>query len=143
MKKMGIIAAVALLAIAATGCKQAPKYALTDGQWVLISWQDDADQEIVVTANRPTMTFDTAGTVTGFAGCNDFSGRYEQSGEKITVDMGAMTMKMCLDMESEDRMAKQMPLVTAFEIDGNQLILFNADGQELFRFDNTAAEAQQ
>ncbi len=104
MKTITKITAVALFAIAAAGCKQASKYALTDGEWALISWNDDAGEEQVVVTNRPTMKFDSESKVSGNAGCNQFSGRYTVKEEEITIDMGALTRKMCLDMTLEEQM---------------------------------------
>lgn len=140
MKKLlKAVAALSLFA-AMVSCSSAPKYALTDGEWALSSWMDDQGEEMVVTQNRATMTFADDSKVNGNAGCNQFMGKYEVNGDKIKISMGGMTMKMCLDMTIENRMVKEIPNVTSFEIDGNQLILFNAEGKELFRFDNTVAE---
>lgn len=139
MKTIVKIATAALLAVAAMSCKQAPKYALTDGQWVLISWNDVGGQEQMVVENRPTMQFAADALVSGSAGCNRFSGRYEVNNEMIVIDLGAMTRMMCLDMTLENRMVEQMPNVDRFEIDGNQLILFGGEN-ELFRFDNQVVD---
>lgn len=141
MKKIMMIAAAAVLAFTAMSCKNAPKYELTDGEWMLISWNDEGGEEMMVTANRPTMKFDAEMKVHGFAGCNQFNGRYEVTGQTIKIDMGAMTMKMCMDMTTENHMVMLMPNVVHFEIEGNQLILSNKDNKELFRFDNTVVPA--
>ena len=143
MKTIAKLAAVALFAIAATGCKQTPKLALTDGEWAMVSWQNDAGEQQMVVTNRPTMKFDTESKVSGNAGCNNFSGTYVVEKDLITVNMGAMTRKMCLDVTLENRMTAQMPNVAAFKIDGNLLILSDKDGKEIFRFDNTAVAAGQ
>lgn len=139
MKKIVMSLIVALVILSATACKQAPKLSLADGEWVLTAWLDETGEEQMVTANRPTMMFTTESKVSGMAGCNHFSGTYTVDGQNLTVDMGALTRKMCLDMTLENRMVGQMPNVAAYKIDGNQLILSNKEGKELFRFDNAAA----
>ena len=141
MKTFIKIAAVAVLAITAMSCKTAPKYELTDGEWVMTAWHNDGGEEMMITQNRPTMKFEE-GRVFGMAGCNNFNGRYKAEGDKMEVDLGAMTMKMCLDMTLENRMVTTMPLVTNFKIDGNQLLLFNKEGKELFRFDNAVEKTE-
>jgi heat shock protein HslJ len=44
---------------------------------------------------RPTMTFAPDGTVTGNAGCNQYSGTYRTDGSSITISNVASTMMMC------------------------------------------------
>ena len=139
MKVLFGTAAALLLVVFAAGCGETPKYGLTDGEWVMTSWTTDAGEEMVVTQNCPTMLFGSGSELTGNAGCNNFSGRYELDGDKITINLGAMNMRMCMDMTVEDRVLRQMPNVVSFEIDGNQLLLFNKEKKELFRFDNAVA----
>ena len=121
-------------------CKPAPKYTLTDGEWMMVAMTDNEGAETMITQNRPTMKFTEELTVHGMAGCNNFMGKYTPGQEEgaIKIDLGGMTMKMCLDMTVENRMVRMIPRVTAYQIDGNQLLLFNKDGMELFRFDNVA-----
>ena len=141
MKTLFKTVAVLSLFAALVGCKSAPKYVITDGEWALSAWVDDAGEEMVVTQNRATMKFGEDSKVNGNAGCNQFMGKYEVNGDKIKIDMGGMTMKMCMDMTIENRMVTQMPNISSFKIDGNHLILFNGEGKELFRFDNTVVPA--
>ena len=143
MKTIAKMAAMALFAIAAVGCKPTPKYALTDGQWELISWNDTAGGEQMVVENRPTMKFGAEAKLSGNAGCNNFAGRYQVGDDQtIEIDLGALTRKMCLDMTLEDQMVRRMPNVDRFKIDGNQLILF-AGEREIFRFDNVVVNDQR
>ncbi len=137
------MAAVALFAIAAAGCKQAPKYALTDGEWVMTAWYDADGEERMVTQNRPTMTFTAESTLSGNAGCNNFAGRYQVGDDQtIEIDLGALTRKMCLDMEIESRMTAEMPNVVRYAIEGNHLSLYNAGDKELFRFGNSVQKTE-
>jgi heat shock protein HslJ len=142
MKTILNMAAAALLVIAAAGCKPASKYALTDGQWVMTAWYDADGTERMVTQNRPTMTFAAESTLSGNAGCNNFSGTYTADQEKITIDLGAMTRKMCPDMEIENQLATRMPDVVRYVIEGNHLMLYSAAGKELFRFGNSVQQAE-
>ncbi len=139
MKTIVKIAAAAVLALAAMSCKETPKYALTDGQWVLIAWIDDAGAEQMVVDNRPTLRFTAEGAISGNAGCNLFSGLYRAEEETIQLDLGAMTRKFCLDMTLENRTVEQMPLIDRYVIEGNQLMLY-AGEKEVFRYDNQVIE---
>lgn len=139
MKTFLKIAAAAALTLAAMSCKEAPKYTLTDGQWVLIAWSDAEGVEQMVVENRPTLRFDAEGRISGNAGCNRFSGQYRAEEEVIQIDLGAMTRKFCLDMTLENRTVEQMPLVDRYVIEGNQLTLY-AGETELFRYDNQVIE---
>lgn len=131
--------AVASLLVALISCNSTPKTALTDGEWVLHSLQTTAGDEMVVTTNKPTMTFGDSAQLNGFAGCNGFFGSYKVTGEEIKIDLGGMTLKMCADMDVENSFVTEMPMVSYFDIDGNQLILKNQDKKELFRFDHVSA----
>ncbi len=143
MKTIVNMAAAALLTIAMFACNQAPKLSLTDGEWALISWQDNVGEEQVVVSNRPTMKFAAEAKLSGNAGCNNFAGRYEVGDDgRIQIDLGALTRKMCLDMTLEEQMVHGMPNVDRFKIDGNQLILF-AGEKEIFRFDNAVVNDRQ
>ena len=142
MKTIIKVMAAASLFLAVVGCKSTPKYNLTDGEWVMTAWYDNNGEERMVTQNRPTMKFEEA-TVTGNAGCNQFMGRYEaKEKDAIKIDMGGMTLKMCMDMEVENRMVTEMPNVTSYKIDGNHLSLYNAQNKELFRFGNTVKKEE-
>jgi heat shock protein HslJ len=44
---------------------------------------------------RPTMTFAADGTVSGTAGCNQYSGKYRIDGSSISITDVASTMMMC------------------------------------------------
>lgn len=139
MKNVLKTLAIVSLFAAAVSCGTTPKYDLTDGSWAMHSWTNDEGEEMVVTQNRPTMTFADSARLFGNAGCNNFFGRYEVNDEKISIDLGGMTMMMCMDMEVENRIVSVMSTVDKFTIDGNQLVLW-ADDKELFRFDNVVVE---
>ena len=135
--------AAAAFFTALVSCNSTPKTALTDGEWVLHSMVNHAGEEMVVTQNKPTINFTDSARVNGSAGCNGYFGIYEVTGQDIKIDLGGMTMKMCLDMEVENAFTSQMPSVTNYEIEGNQLLLKNQNKEEIFRFDHVAPAAQQ
>ncbi len=87
-----------------------------------------------------TATFATDGSLSGSAGCNDFTGTYTVDGGKLTVGPLASTRKLCstpdgiMDQEA-DYLAALSSAVT-FQNDGNNLTLLNADGQRVVAYNS-------
>ncbi len=105
-----------------TGCAGDPQRLLTG-----VSWKDSS-----ATENVATMTFAPETRVSGFAGCNYFTGNYTITGEGIDFSSFAMTKRMCPpeQMDYEDRLMQQLTQVTNFKVfaDGTlRLQLRNGD----------------
>lgn len=63
--------------------------------------------------------------VTGFGGCNNFSGKYQVSGDSILIkDVGA-TRKTCLEQRIEDAFFKALDGVVSFKASKNNLKLYD------------------
>ena len=77
-----------------------------------------------------TITFDEANSkVSGFSGCNNFSGNYTTEGNTIKFSALGSTKKMCVDKNSnlvESKMMAALGKVTNFEIKGDKLILLDS-----------------
>ena len=73
------------------------------------------------------------GTISGFSGCNNFSGLYELDGENIKIQSLASTEMACLDsrmMEQESQFMSLLQSVSFAKIrDGKYLELSNSKGQ--------------
>src|SRR6187200_3645683 len=74
---------------------------LTGVQWQLASIRQTtpAYQGVVPAADQPryTITFNTDGTYSGTADCNQISGTYMASGNTLTITAGASTLAFCPD----------------------------------------------
>ncbi len=94
----------------------------------------------IVTGSNITVTFKDDGTLNGFGGCNNYSGRYTANNGQITVSEVNQTNIFCADpagvMEQEGAYINALRAAATFEIPGMslQLIVRNAAGQEILRY---------
>ncbi|WP_296703542.1 META domain-containing protein [Algoriphagus sp.] len=89
---------IILLAFLLVECKPVQKTAmglLENKTWELNSMNDISSLQESFPSGVPTLEFSEAGKLTGFSGCNDFSGIYSLEGKKLKLDPGAMTRKAC------------------------------------------------
>ncbi|WP_111493538.1 MULTISPECIES: META domain-containing protein [Marinobacter] len=84
--------------------------------------------------NAPYIVFLDDGRVNGFAGCNDFRGRYGTfEGQFRFVEMAA-TRKICPGEPVEPAFMKAMRQTVAVDIKDDELLLLNTEGQPLAVF---------
>lgn len=89
-------------------------------------------------AREPGLAFDAATRrVSGFGGCNRFTGGYARTGvDGLTFGPSAGTMMACIDgMETEDAFLKAMPRVKAYNILQRILEMYDEAGTLLARFE--------
>jgi copper homeostasis protein (lipoprotein) len=87
---------------------------------------------------EPGLTFDAAATrVSGFGGCNRFTGGYARSGDDgLTFGPSAGTMMACVDgMDKESAFLKTMSQVRTYNILGTFLAMYDEAGTLLARFE--------
>jgi heat shock protein HslJ len=101
------------------------------------SWKatgiNDGKSAVVTTAatEQVTATFGTDGTISGFAGCNNYNGPFvESNGSGLTIGPLAVTKKACEGEAAtvEDAYLAALAKVAKFEIAGDQLTLRDAGG---------------
>jgi heat shock protein HslJ len=71
------------------------------------------------------------GTLGGSTGCNSFSGDWMQAGPELTLELGPMTLRACLDPvtdRQEQLVLAMLPAVRTFDVDGGVLTLRDAAG---------------
>ncbi|GHT53786.1 hypothetical protein FACS189446_2060 [Bacteroidia bacterium] len=74
-------------------------------------------------------------TVSGNLGCNTFSGTYDQkTGNRIKFSQVAATLKMCLNMETEDGLKKVLEVADNYNVTEKNLVLNRARMAPLARF---------
>ena len=94
----------------------------------------------ILTNTNMTITFSSDGTLNGFSGCNNYSGRYTANNGQITVSEINGTNMFCVDppgvMEQEGAYINALRAAASFEIPGMsaQLIIRNAATQEILHY---------
>ena len=110
--------------------------ALTGTSWTLASASIDGDD--VAAVGTSTLEFgDDGTTLAGSTGCNQFSGTYTQSGSDLTIELGPVTLRACVDADAtaqEAAVLAQLPEVASYAVDG-QLRLTDADDVTLLVYD--------
>ncbi len=82
-------------------------------------------------ADHPiTFAFDAEGNITGDTSCNRFGGDCQIEGDKIKVGLLRSTRRACQAdvMQQEHRFLALLGVVTAWSIEGNELVLTTPDG---------------
>ena len=74
--------------------------------------------------------------IRGFSGCNRFFGHYAVSNDQLYFNQLASTRMMCLEaMEQEQQFLETLGSTSRFEIKGDVLMLYAADGRAILRFE--------
>ncbi|UCG25952.1 MAG: META domain-containing protein, partial [Chloroflexota bacterium] len=85
-----------------------------------------------------TAQFNDDGTVGGSSGCNNYNAAYEADGTNINIQASpaAMTLMACpeLVMEQETAYLAALDAAETFEINGDELVLYDADGNPVAQF---------
>jgi heat shock protein HslJ len=133
--------ALALLVVAActAGCaggedtSEADTVTLEGPQWALVS---GIDLEIEDPASAPSATFDGGG-VSGRAICNSYASAYTVEGSSLHVQPVALTRIACPPPGPalEDAFFDALEGVGSWEIEDDELVLMDADGDESLRFE--------
>jgi putative lipoprotein len=74
--------------------------------------------------------------IRGFSGCNRFFGHYAVSNDQLYFNQLASTRMMCFEaMEQEQQFLETLGSASRFEINGDVLMLYAADGRAILRFE--------
>ncbi|MBN3580852.1 META domain-containing protein [Algoriphagus aestuarii] len=122
---------VLFLAFLLIHCKPIQKTAvgmLIQNQWELQSLRGSTDLKNLFPSSLPFFDFDEAGKLSGFTGCNNFSGLYSLEGKDLKLDPGAITQKACLG-EGENQFLEAIKQVNTFSGDAGKLILAGESGE--------------
>jgi heat shock protein HslJ len=84
---------------------------------------------------KPYIIFDTAGQYNGNLGCNIFFGTYYQKRQKIEIEYGSATKRLCPNMEIEKIvMGAIRKDINNFVIEGKNLTLYSGK-KEIMKFE--------
>ncbi len=106
---------------------------LTGTTWVAVGINNGKQAvQSVVAGTEVTAVFGLDGTVSGKAGCNQYSAGYTVDGDKMTIDAPRSTRMFCSEpagaMEQEAAYLAALEKVATYRIDGNRLELRASDG---------------
>ncbi len=111
-----------------------PPIGISGTSWKLSAFNNGQGAFVtVLEGTEISANFGEDGSLSGSAGCNNYTTQYEVDGSSITIGMAASTMMMCSDpagiMEQEAQYLASLPKATKFVSLG--VILYLADDQYL------------
>jgi len=110
-----------------------PDVSLTNTYWKLVELNGGAvepgeDRELHMTLRGDDQ-------VSGYAGCNHFTGSVTVAGDGIAFGPIASTRRMCANaMQQEDALLQALENAARFAIEGEDLAIENAGGEMTMRF---------
>ena len=103
--------------------------ALSANPWQWVSFTNPVEQYQIADPESYTLTFNTDGTVTIKADCNNAAGSYTEDGSSLSIEIGPSTMALCPpESRSEDFLKYLGSAAIYFFQDGNLFIDLMADG---------------
>lgn len=107
---------------------------ISDTNWALVSYGEADAPTLAVPDAEAIISFDAEGGLSGNVGCNQFSGTYEVSGDKLVIGPLISTRMACADdilMQQETTVMMLLNDSHTFEVDGDMLTISSADGSTL------------
>jgi heat shock protein HslJ len=93
-----------------------------------------------------TASFSDDGSLTGSAGCNSYGTIYHLDGANLSIEPPGSTKMYCSEppgiMEQENRYLALLTEVASVRLEGNRLILTDADGTDLLFFEQATSSPE-
>lgn len=109
--------------------------------WILVAYAAPPGVTTPLPTVQVTAQF-TGDEVRGLTGCNEYSAPYSQDGEKIRFDAAISTKIFCAEpeglMQQESDFLNAFGLAASHKIEGRILNFYNADGQTVLQFMQSA-----
>lgn len=103
-----------------------------DGEWKLTTFKGGVLNKMIV---LPTINFDLEEQrIFGNAGCNNYFAGIEMNGNELTFSAAGATLMACIDENIEGEYLSILEEVKSFEVNGNELEFFDANGESLVTF---------
>lgn len=107
--------------------------ALADTSWTVIGYNNGRGGVVsVIIGTELTAAFGADGTVTGSAGCNNYSAGYEIDGDAISIGLPIATMMACAEpegiMEQEQEYLTALGTAATYQIQGDFMEMRTAEG---------------
>jgi heat shock protein HslJ len=130
---------------ACQGASTNSKPSLVGTTWIMVSYRNSEGQTAqALVGSDANANFTSDGKVSGKATCNQYSGTYKTSRNKITIVPGAMTMMACPGeglMAQEQDFIKALSDSASYILQSDQLILSDKDGNVVLTFTAQKASA--
>jgi heat shock protein HslJ len=112
---------------------------LTGNLWKTISYNNGQEAVVsVIIGSEITAYFDEDGTLSGSAGCNNYSATYDIEGDQLTIGPAITTRMACQDpegiMDQEMQYLAALEMVTAYQFEEERLILLDAEGRRVVNY---------
>lgn len=113
---------------------------LTGTDWTVIAYNNGRGGVVsVIIGTELTASFGADGTVTGSAGCNNYSAGYEVDGNSISIGLAISTMMACADpegiMEQEQEYLTALGTAATYQITGDRMEMRTAEGSIAVTFE--------
>ncbi len=109
-----------------------PLSLLTGNTWALSTLMGKELDLSQFVGGVPSLNFLDGGKLSGFSGCNNFSGNFSLENTAVKLDPGAITKKACPGSGEQDFLSA-IDKVGQLKVDKNKLTLFDGD-TELMSF---------
>ena len=125
-----LLAVLLVITSCATGKKAGgTAQPLTSTKWVLTSFTDSGKDNKVSNSRAFIKFDDSKQSVGGNGSCNNFGGSYTLDGNKLSVSKVFSTKMFCQDVQkTEDSFLRLLETATRYEIKGDHLTIYNAQG---------------
>ena len=108
---------------------------LVNTYWKLVKLNDKPVQTGLDEKELFIQLLEEESRVSGYSGCNNFSGGYELEKDSIKFGMLMSTKKMCIDaMAQEQEFLAALSETVRYAIEGKKLFLYNSEGQVVADF---------
>jgi len=129
---IAILVAMSMLAACNAAASPSAGSSLTGKPWALtaVTEKTPAFQGVVPADQQPdyTITFNTDGTYSGTAGCNQIAGTYKTSGNTLTITAGASTLAFCPDSDFGTIFAHSLTKAATYAVTNDTLTITLTDG---------------
>ena len=125
---MSVLAGGLMMSCGST--KKAATVADLVGEWEVM----EVDNKPVSAEETPFLGYNVSeGQFYGNTGCNSLMAtiKVSESAGELSFDAVGSTKRMCADMATEDAILQALGAVKGFTLEGEKLVLNNADGNEL------------
>jgi len=112
---------------------------LGDSSWQVISYNNGKEAVVsVIIGTEITANFGEDGQLTGNAGCNNYSTKYETQGDNISIETAEFTEMACLEpegvMEQEQLYLAALETADTYKIEGMTMEMRTSKGSRVATF---------